>query len=52
MSSQKNWDSMKNPGNAWEIPGNMVNQGKHLKSWEIPGYSIKQVVTKGKKNAS
>ena len=38
MSSQKNWDSMKNPGNAWEIPGNMVNQGKHLKSWEIPGY--------------
>ena len=29
---------MKNPGNAWEIPGNMVNQGKHLKSWEIPGY--------------
>ena len=29
---------MKNPGNAWEIPGNMVNQGKHLKSWEITGY--------------
>ena len=48
MSSQKNWDSMENPGNAWEIPGNMVNQGKHLKSWEIPGYFSSAYIKLGK----
>ena len=50
ISSQKNWDSMENPGIAWEIPGKIGNQGKHLKSWEIPGYfsSYKYIVDRPK----